>query len=93
MKHPPQSVNALLRDSRRGSWVMTMPSAYFVSEIGRDVRPASGHACTLLSAQKPARVWAGERWLDVASWIVIGSSFGLVYVGLWWMVEKLLAAV
>jgi hypothetical protein len=93
MKHPQQSGNALLRDSRRGSWVMTMPSAYFILEIGRDVRPVSGRACTLLSAQDPARVWPAERWLDVASWIAIGASFGLLYVALWWMVEKLLAAV
>jgi hypothetical protein len=37
MKHPQQSANALLRDSRRGSWVMTMPSAYFILET--TIRP------------------------------------------------------
>ena len=92
MKHPQQSANALLRDSRRGSWVMTMPCAYFILEIGRDVRPMSGRACTVSSGQEPDRDSADRQWLGVASWVAIGAAFGLLYVGLWWILGKLLAA-
>lgn len=93
MKHPQQNANALLRDSRRRSWIMTMPSAYFILENGRDVRLASCRACPLSTAQEPVRGSAARRWLGgVGTWAAIGVALGLLYTGLWWMVEKLVAA-
>jgi hypothetical protein len=84
--------NSLLRDSRRDSWIMTMPTTYFVAEIGRD---EVLRRCDPLRYSRVKRRFHGarRRGLDaLAAWACIVATLGVVYVGLGWVVEAALSA-
>jgi hypothetical protein len=81
---------SLLADPRRNSWIMTIPSAYFVSEYDCDVVPLACENCVVDRRRLSERANPRRHLLDAFLICAGVATLGGISFGLWWGLETAL---
>jgi hypothetical protein len=83
--------NSLVRDSRRESWIMTMPSAYFAWTICPEVRAPTW--ATFVDHPQVEGGSEGSGLAIVNVCVLLTAGLAGVYIAVAWMIEKVLSVI